>query len=284
MSSPQFESTVQHVEQLVVASQRQDLDAGEFTSGVVDLFLGYLDREDPRDDVLLLVEYCVGWADELGGLGLFEDRTLRAEVEQQLNWCLERQLHRLRFDQMMAELSRGLSDGDDDVRTRLVDLCARGVDSHPRLFSARGWGSQVLRLAYDHRQARALEAALRPVHPGRLATRRRDCGGAYWMALAFLGHLAADPVHTDPARIAREALVDLAGFYEVGADAVVRLPPHLLQDEERAALLEVLERREQVLDGWRLDGFACRDFRRENEMVRTVLWQAADCSHAGIGL
>jgi len=284
VGSPQFESAVDGVEALVVRSQRQELDAGSFAHDVVDLFLDYLDHEDPRDDVSLLVEYCVDWADELGGLGLFQDRALRAEVEQQLGWCLERQLHRVRFDQMLSELSDGLVVGDDGARTRLADLCRDGVASHPKMFSSRGWGIEVLRLAYEHAQSRALDAALRPVHVGRLAPRRRDGGTAYWVALAYLGHIAADPVRADQARIAREALVDLSGFYEIGADAVVRIPPHLLESEERAALLEVVRRREEVEGIWELDGFACRDLRRETELIRTVLWQAADCDHAGISL
>jgi hypothetical protein len=282
VSSPGFETTVQKVEDLVVRSQRQQLDAGGFTVAVIDLFLDYLDHEDPRDDVDLLVQYCVDWAGELGRLGLFEDRTLRTEVEQQLSWCLERQAQRLRFDQMLAELSRGLADGDDDTRIRLVDLCSHGIESHPRMFSTRGWALEVLRLAYDHAQVRALEGALRPVHRGRLAPRTWNGGAPYRTALGYLGHLAADPVHQDPAWLARAALVDLAGYLEVGADAAVRIPPHLLDDDQRATLLEALQRREDVEQVSRLDGFACRDMRRENELLRTVLWQAADCAHAGI--
>jgi hypothetical protein len=181
-------------------------------------------------------------------------------------------------------LSRGLSDRDDDTRTRLVDLCAAGVDTHPRMFSTRGWGLEVLRLAYDHAQPRALHAALRPTNTGRLATPRRDDGAAHWMALALLGHLASDPVRDDVAAVARAALVDLAGFEQVGSHAVVRLPPHLLDDDDRAALLEVLDRRERLLRTWQQEGFACRSTQRDVEMLRTVLWQAADCAHAGISL
>jgi hypothetical protein len=270
------------VEDLVDGCRAQVLGAGEFSRSVVDVVLEYLDHEDPRDEVMVLVDYCVDWAREVGGLGLFQDRTLADDLEQQLVWCLERQLHRLQFDELMCTVGDGLRAGDEDARTTLVDLCANGVHSHPRLFSPTGWGSEVLRLAYDHAQSRALDAALRPHHRGRLAGRHRDRGAAYWLALAYLGHLAADPVQEDAACIARSALVELSGHAQIGADAAVRLPPHLLDADERAELLDVVQRREDIERTWGGHGFDMQRDRRETELMRTVLWQAADCSHAGI--
>lgn len=282
--SSQFEAAADAVDELVEGCLLQVLDAGDFNRGVVDVVLDYLDKEDPRDDVRVLVDYCVEWAHELGGMFLFQDRLLGDQVREQLGWCLERQLHRIRFDDLLSRLHHGLRAGDDDVRTELVDLCASGASTHPRLFSATGWGSELLRLAYDHAQARALDAALRPVHRGRLAGRRRDDGAAYWLALAYLGHLAHDPVQGDAARIARGALVELTGFPEIGADAAVRIPPHLLDEDERAELVEVVRRRDEQEALWSANGFDCRESRRATELIRTVIWQAADCAVVGISI
>ena len=280
VSSPQFEQAVRSVESLVLECQHQGLGGGEFTGAVVDVFLDYLRQEDPRDDVDLLVEYCVGWARELSTLRLFADRTMPADMERHLGWCLDRQVYRLEFDDLMRGLEHGLRTGDDDARSLLVDLCREGVRTHARLFAPVGWGLEVLVLAYEHQQSRALDAALRPTSSARLAGRRRDRGKAYPAALSFLGHLACDPVRLDAARIARDALCDLVDYDEIGADAAVRLPPHLLDRDQRNRLVEVVERREALEEHWAADGFHCRDSALETELIRTVAWQAADCGHA----
>lgn len=282
MSSLPYELCVRTVESLADDGRAQRIDSGEYVRGVVDAFLEYLDDEDPRDDPLLLVDYAVGWARELSDVRLFADRGLPDEVDRQLRWCLARQGRRIEFDATLARLRAAVSDGDDDARTELVDLCRDGITTHGRWFSNTGWSMDVLKVAYDVRLVAALDASLRPTTDGRLAARRWSDGHPYWTALGFLGHLATDPLHPVTAEQARTSLADLTGYPGIGADAAVRLPAHLLGADERQRLLEALDRRERLHDGWVEEGWDMTSLSREIELIRTVLWQASDCERSGI--
>ncbi|MFZ4517342.1 MAG: hypothetical protein ACOYOP_03070 [Microthrixaceae bacterium] len=277
-----FEEAVRVVDELADAGRRQELSSGEFTNGVVDAFLEYLRHEDPRDEPHLLVDYAVACAEELGGLRLFADRLLAAEVERLLGWCLARQGRRLELDALLRDLSERLTEGDDVARTELFELCRDGEDLRPALFAPVGWGIEVLRLAHRFGQARALHAALDPRFPGRLASPRRDEGDAYAVALDALAHLAVDPCRPDTATVARRCLVDLVRHHRTAPDAAVRVPPHRLDAEDREVLLVALEARDELEARWAAEGYECDGLRRGTLIVRTLVWQAADCVHADL--
>lgn len=279
--SDQFSRAVAEVDRLVERCRGQELGPGEFVRSVVGVFLEYLAREDPRDDVSVLVEYCVDWARELSGLSLFADRVMVRDLEQQLEWCLERPLLRLRFDELVDGIATGLAGGDGQARLELVDLCRFGLETHPLLFSPVDWVNEVLVLAHRHGVSPALAAAVRPTSPARIAGPSRHGGRPYLLALDLLGALAADPLaEVDDRRLAQDQLIDLAGHVGVAADAAVRLPPHRLDRTQRDELLRAVGER---VDGWESlvrGNLVCADAMREVEVVHTVLWQAADCEHA----
>jgi hypothetical protein len=279
--SAQFARAVAEVDRLVESCRRQNTTSGEFVRGVVGAFLDYLSHEDPRDDVSVLVEYCLEWARELSGLSLFADRVMVRDLEQQLEWCLERPVLRLRFDELVRRIDDDLGAGDDDARTELVELCRCGLDSHPRLFSSGDWVSELLLLAHRHGVAPALGAAVRPSSPARIAGPHRHGGAPYLLALDLLGMLAVDPrAEVDARRLAQDTLIDLAGYVGVAADAALRLPPYRLDREQRDELLRAVGEREDHWDRSEPGDLVCAESLREVEVVHTVLWQAADCDHA----
>jgi hypothetical protein len=56
-----------------------------------------------------------------------------------------------------------------------------------------------------------------------------------------LAHLAADPIDADgTAEAARDRLVDLAQFYSTAADAAIRLPVHLVTEEQADRLRDMV--------------------------------------------
>ena len=104
-------------------------------------------------------------------------------------------------------------------------------------------------------------------------------GRTYLRALDHLGHLAADPLDRDgSAESARDRLVDLARFGTTAADAAVRLPVHLVGEEQAELLLDHYEQRRtlhrELVDE---DGTGPSEFAdRESMVIRTVLFQIKD--------
>ncbi len=278
METEAFERAVVAVDGAVDACRGQLLTASEFGWVTVDALLEYLETEDPRDDVEHFIAYAVDWADALGDVSLFADQTLPSVVERRLRWCLNRQELRLRFDQLLFDLKRGLAAGWDDASLRLREVCREGTATHRPLFRPFNWGGEIVALAARFGDTRALFDALDPTAPDRLASPRRDQGQTYFAALDHLGHLAASPV--DPhgiAESARDRLVELAGFLSMAGDASIRLPAHLVGEDQASALLEHYERRcsyfrELEAEDPPLD----EDAERQTAVLRSVLFQIQD--------
>ena len=66
---------------------------------------------------------------------------------------------------------------------------------------------------------------------------------------------------------------------EVAGEAVVRLPMHLLDDDDRARLLEIHERRVNLFCDDPLFVPLGMDLLRDNRLVRGAVWQAYDARH-----
>lgn len=279
MHTEAFERAVVAVEEAVDQCRGQALSAEQFGWRSVDAFLTYLKEEDPRDDVESFITYAVTWAEVLGDVSLFADQSLPSVVERRLRWCLERQSLRTRFDILLSNLERDLRRGDREAVGRLVTIC--GNAAFTRMFQARHWGREVIDLAARHRLTGALYEALCPSEPARLAHWKRDNGRTYLRALDHLGHLAAEPIDTDgTAAAARDRLVDLARFGSTAGDAAIRLPVHLVDEEQAERLLDHFERRVEF-HRWTLDedGAApSEQTDRETAIIRTVLFQIKDAA------
>ena len=252
MHAEAFEQAVVAVEEAVDQCRGQVLSAEQFGWRTVDAFLEYLDAEDPRDDIEFFITYAVDWADALGDVSLFADRMLAPTIERRLRWCLERQSLRVRFDIFRNDIDRGLQRGDDPAIHRLCSICSTGA--FHRMFKPLHWGGELIDLAARHRLTGALYESLRPTARGRLAQWDRDGGRTYLRALDHLGHPAADPLDRDrSAESARDRLVDLARFGTTAADAAVRLPVHLVGEEQAELLLDHYEQRRtfhrELVDG-----------------------------------
>jgi hypothetical protein len=122
----------------------------------------------------------------------------------------------------------------------------------------------------------------RPTSPDRIAGPHRDDGRSFPLALDLLGHLASDPLaHAHDRTAAQDALIELSGHLVIGGAAAIRLPPHRLDDRQRAELLQVLGDWESEWGADDPGGMACTDIRRDMAIMRSVLWQAADAAHLG---
>jgi hypothetical protein len=280
--SEQFEQAVDIVDRLVERCRNRELTSAAFNHEVALTVLEYVGNEDPRDDVTVLVDYCLGWAEQLSGLDLLADRVMVEHLAAQLEWILERPEQRRTLDLLLADIRGGLRLGSDDARNDLVELCSSGLRSHPRVFAGPGRAARVLEFAAEYRVVEALAAAVRPTAPDRIAGPQRDDGRPFALALDLLGHLASDPLACGVDRVAaQDTLIDLIRYVAIGGAAAIRLPAHRLDDRQRDELLEVLADWESKWGADDPGGMACTDIRRDIAIIRSVLWQAADAAHLG---
>ena len=279
-SSPPFLEAIDRVDAIVDRCRQQTSTTSDFRREVVDIVLDYLSKEDPRDDINELVDYIVDWAGELGSLEMFGDRVLVSTVEEHLRWCLDRSEIDYHLEKLLIELEAGLTNGDPETIQRLVSLCRDGVDDHELLFSPVGAGAKIVELAHKYEVVEALSVSLRPNYSGRLAAPYRDNGRTFRFAFDALGHIAAQPddgqaMFSSPSVAARDALIELAAFVEVGAWAALRLPVHMLDADQRADMLKAYDQRQELVKTRTLmpnDEATLREL----EVIRTALWQAAD--------
>ena len=91
MGSPRYVETIEAVDAICELCRENSLTPDQFTTQVTDVFYDYLIDEDPRDDIVGLVDYCVQAATEMCQLTLFADRVLPQRLDNQLHWILEQQ-------------------------------------------------------------------------------------------------------------------------------------------------------------------------------------------------
>ena len=277
MGSPRYVETIEAVDALAARCQRHSLTPDQFTSEITDVFYEYLIDEDPRDDISGLVDYCVQVATEVCELTLFGDRVLPQRLDHQLRWILEQQGEAISLTHLVRQLRARLIEGDDVAKVELVELCQHGYETHQDLFSAVDSEQDVLLLAHEYRVVPALDAAIRPTSPGRLASEDKSRGFALPRTLDLLAHLANDPRHPS-GTLARDSLTDLCSYPEIAGAAALRLPVHLLSDGQRHRLLGIYEAQEANLGPEVVRIFIPEQQLRDREILRSALWQANDAT------
>lgn len=275
MGSPRYVETIEAVDALVAQCREDSLTPDQFTMQITDVFYDYLIDEDPRDDVVGLVDYCVQQATEVCELTLFADRVLPQRLDHQLRWILEQQGDGGTLNNLVRGLRARLAEGDEVAKLELVELCQHGYETHQGMFSAVDSEREVLDLAHEYRVVAALDAAVRPVAPGRLASEDKSRGMALPRTLDLLAHLASDPRHPS-GTLARDSLVGLCAYAETAGLAAVRLPVHLLSDDQRLQLLAIYEEHEAALGPEVVRIFIPEQQLRDREILRSALWQAND--------
>lgn len=277
MRSPRYVETIEAVDALAEQCHERRLTADQFSSEVTDVFYEYLLEEDPRDDISSLVDYCVQVASEVCELTLFGDRVLPQRLDHQLRWILEQQGESISLAHLIRQLRARLAEGDDVAKLELVELCQHGYESHQDLFSAVDSEKELLELAHEYRVVAALDAAVRPVSPGRLASEDKSRGLALPRTLDLIAHLAADPAHPC-GTLARDSLIEMCAYPETAGPAAVRLPVHLLAPDQRMRLLEIYEEHEANLGPEVVRIFIPEQQLRDREVLRSALWQANDAT------
>ena len=277
MHSPHYSQTLEAVDAIGRRCRNRELSPDEFTSEITDAFYEYLVDEDPRDDVVGLVDYCVRVAHEVCELTLFADRVLPHRLDNQLRWILEQQGDGQSLADLVQGLRARLENRDELARLDVVELCQHGYETHRDLFSAVDSEREIIALAYDFRVVPALDAAVRPTSPGRLANEEKSRGRALPRTLDLLAHLANDP-RDGSGSLARDTLVALCGYPETAGLAALRLPVHLLTAEQREALHDVYLEHEDAIGPEIVRIFISEQQLRDREILRSALWQTHDAA------
>lgn len=275
MGSPRYTETIDAVQAIRDRCRNAELTPDQFTAQVTDAFYDYLIDEDPRDDVVGLVDYCVQVASEVCELTLFADRVLPQKLDTQLRWILEQQADAHDLTHLLRVLKARLAEDDEIAKIELVELCQNGYETHQTLFSAVDSEREIIALAYHHRVVPALDAAVRPTAPGRLASEEKSRGMALPRTLDLLAHLASDPAHPS-GTLARDSLVSLCAYPETAGLAALRLPVHLLSEDQRLRLHEIYVENEESLGPDIVRIFVSDQQLRDREILRSALWQAND--------
>lgn len=186
---------------------------------------------------------------------------------------------RAHLGMLLDRLDVAIRLGDAGSVDELVDLCRAGRRTHRHLLCLAEASHRIIDLAHELGQPEALAAAVRPSPEG--AAR---LGHHYWFrseciaSLDALAHLAAEP-DSEVGERARAALLDLAGYLDTSGEAAVRLPVHLLTDDDRAKLLAIHESRVDLFSADPMQIPVHHTILRDNRIVRSALWQATDASH-----
>ena len=277
MGSPRYVETIAAVDAIRERCHDQQLTADEFAHQVTDAFYDYLIDEDPRDNIVSLVDYCVLVATEVCEPTLFADRVLPQRLENQLRWILEQQADGHNLVHTVRSLRARLLEGDGLAKIELVDTCRNGYETHQAMFSAVDSERDILALAYEFKVVAALDAAVRPTSPGRLASEDKSRGMALPRTLDLLAHLASDPIHPS-GTLARDTLIELCSYPETAGSAAVRLPVHLLAADQKQALHDIYLEHESRIGPEVIRIFITDEQLRDREILRSALWQANDAA------
>lgn len=275
MGSPRYAETIEAVDALRDRCRKAELTPDQFTSQMTDVFYDYLIDEDPRDDVVGLVDYCVQVAVEVCELTLFADRVLPQRIDNQLRWILDQQGDGHNLTHLVRVLRARLAENDEIAKIELVELCQHGYETHQSMFSAVDSEREIIALAYEYRVVPALDAAVRPTASGRLASEDKSRGMALPRTLDLLAHLAADPIHPS-GTLARDSLIGLCDYQETAGLAALRLPVHLLSTDQRQRLHDIYVEHEERLGPEVVRIFIGEQQLRDREILRSALWQAND--------
>lgn len=275
MGSPQYIETLEVVNAIGERCSNHELSQEQFTAEITNAFYGYLADEDPRDDVVGLVDYCVQLARQVCDITLFADRVLPVRLDHQLRWILEQQADGQSLLALVQSLRTRLQTADETAKIELIELCRNGYETYQSLFSAVDAERDILCLAHEHGVVAALDAAVRPTAAGRLANEDKSKGLALPRTLDLIAHIASDPTHPN-GTLARDSLVDLCGYDETVGPAALRLPVHLLSADQRDRLRRIYVEHDDALGTDSADIFITEQQLRDREILRSALWQAND--------
>lgn len=243
--------------------------------GTTSLFLRF--AVVPAAEVDLLIDYSRLAVEELALLPSVMDPVLMEVFDEWLHG--ERMVGELqaRLDALLDPLLAEAEDGSSVGRAEIAELCRSGRRTHRMLLRVTGAAGQILRAAYTVGCAEGLRDAVSPEFYdwGQVARGQED-REEFVLAMNLLAQLAADPARGSGAR---SALIDLADHLEVAGEAIVRLPLHLLDDGDRARLLEVHERRADLMADGRFTSPVDVALLRDSRLVRGAVWQAFDARH-----
>lgn len=186
---------------------------------------------------------------------------------------------RAHLGMLLDRLDVAIRLGDAGSVDELVELCRSGRRTHRNLLCLAEASHRIIELAHELGQPEALAAAVCPAPDG-----FARLGHHYWFraecisALDALAHLAAEP-DSNVGERARTCLLDLTGYLDTSGEAAVRLPVHLLTDEDRAKLLNIHESRVDLFAADPMQVPIHHSILRDNRIVRSALWQATDASH-----
>jgi hypothetical protein len=276
MVTDTLQSVKKQIDAFVADEATDRLERSVVADTLVGLFACYLEAEDPRDDTEALLQHTLEAAAVVGGPTRLADRSLVQRVEFRIRRLLDAQAMLPLLDELVGALEVELQFGVDSARERLVELCGNGRWSEPNIFTHHDAQIALVELAARHRNVAALESALTPARTGHVAARERN-RTVHDHALDLLGYLAADPRNPDgSAAQARAALIRLADDLNIGSDASLRLPAHLMSYSDRAELCSVYESRFERLreEGWD------PDLDPDCRAMAATLFACADVAHA----
>lgn len=269
-AATKVDETMVHVQRGIV-SGREAIDALWST---VEWALKELDEVGA---VELLVEYVMEIGRSIAEHSTIRDRSLIPYLEDRIAFSAVRPRLDAELDEMLLFLELRLDGDDTSAEVELRDLCANGFNTHRHLLLTQHSIERVLMLAYRGQRIDALVAALHPASPARLAHHKHE-RTTFMLAFDLLAHLACDPAADGVGAEARRGLVDLVGFLDLAGEAAVRLPLHLLTTDELDRLSEQYEARIDLLCTDPIVLPASPEYHRDNELVRTAVWQGIDAS------
>lgn len=261
----------------VGAGIRTGIEGVDAIGRVVGTFLDSVPAEPA--EVELLLDYALEGAATIAAHPLVQDPVLSDYAVEVIGGLRAEPVLRAHFQLLVDRLDVAIRLGDAGSIEELVALCREGRRSHRHLLGLAGTAEDLLHLAHRLELPEALAAAARPA-PGAEARlgHHHWSRDAFIVALDLLAHLAADP-GSDAGQRARTELVDLVAYVETAGEAAVRLPLHLLTEEDRARLLAIHESRVDLFVADPLQVPVHLAILRDNRVVQAALWQALDASH-----
>jgi hypothetical protein len=231
----------------------------------------------PADEIQLAIDYARQAVEELAFRPDVMDPVMVEHFDEWLRGQRMADEVQQRLDALLDPLVEWAAKGDADAFDELAELCRSGRQTHRLILSLNTAAAQILRGAHRAGCWAGLRDAVSPLHAGRgQLAGRHSHGDEFTLALNLLAHLAADAEH---GASARSALLDLADHVELAGEAIVRLPLHLLDDDDRARLVEIHERRVGLFCDDPLFIPLSIELLRDNRLVRGAVWQAFDARH-----
>lgn len=226
------------------------------------------------EELAFIVDYARDTIRELSELPAVRDPLLIEIFEEYLQSAKLAEELEARLDALLDGLEAELAQGSLNARHELVELCRQGWRERELLLRFEGSTEHILQLAHDAGVAEALVAAVHPEghRNGQLAD-PLNSPDEFVLAMNLLAHLAADPDH---GLIARAGLIELTDYPETAGAAAIRIPIHLLTDDDRTRLLEVHESRAAMFGSDPFYVPVGPEQLRASRVVRSALWQAFD--------